>query len=118
MKKLLIKTHALIIPTVTLLVLPHLVSAQIKFDIQPLIKFNTLEGLLLGLLGIFITVATPIIVIYIVYSGYLYVTARGNAQQVEQATRSLTYAIIGGVLIIGAVAITTIVGNTVGALVP
>jgi len=60
--------------------------------------------------------ATPIIVIFIIYGGFLYVTARGNTEQISQATKTLTYAIIGGILIIGAVAISQIVGDTVSAI--
>jgi hypothetical protein len=57
----------------------------------------------------------PVIVFFIIYSGFKYVTARGNASQVEEATQSLTYAIIGGVLILGAIAISTIIQNLVGS---
>ncbi len=54
-------------------------------------------------------------VIFIILAGFKYVTARGNATQVQEATRALTYAIIGGVLIIGAVAIAEIIKNLVTA---
>lgn len=76
---------------------------------------SSIEELLVAILNIFIIIAIPLVVIYIIYAGFLYVTARGNATQIEQATRALTYAIIGGVLIIGAVAIAEIVKNLVGS---
>lgn len=79
------------------------------------LEVTTIEGLLVAILNILIIIAIPLIVFYIIYAGFLYVTARGNAAQVEQATRALTYAIIGGVLIIGAVAIAEIVKNLVGS---
>lgn len=77
------------------------------------IRINSIEGLLVAVLEIIIIISIPIIVIFIIYSGFLYVTARGNPQQIEQASKSLTYAIIGGVLIIGAVAIAQIIRNLV-----
>ncbi len=79
------------------------------------LEVDSLEELLVAILNIIIIIAIPIIVFFIIYSGFLYVTAKGNASQVEQATRSLTYAIVGGVLIIGAVAIAEIVQNLVGS---
>jgi hypothetical protein len=79
------------------------------------LSVDTLEALLQALLGIFIVLATPIIVFFIIYAGFLYVTARGNATQVQEATRALTYAIIGGVLVLGAFAITTMIGNLVAS---
>jgi len=75
----------------------------------------TIPGLLDALLGVVIVIATPIIVFFIIFAGFKYVTARGNATQVQDATRALTYAIIGGVLVIGATAITTIITGLVDA---
>ncbi len=82
--------------------------------INPL-KIKSIEGLLTAILNIIIVIAMPIIVFFIIYAGFLYVTAGGKPEQVKQATQALTYAIIGGVLIIGAVAIATIVKNLVGS---
>lgn len=78
--------------------------------INPL-SFGTIQELLTAILNIMIIVSTPIVVIFIIYSGFLYVTARGDVEQVKQAARSLTYGIIGGVIIVGAVAIVRIVDN-------
>jgi hypothetical protein len=75
----------------------------------------SIEGLLAALLNIFIVLATPIVVIFIIYAGFLYVTAQGNAEQVKKATTALTYAIIGGVIIIGSVALGEIIKNVVEA---
>lgn len=77
------------------------------------LEFDTIPDLLVAILNVVIVIAVPIIVLFIIYAGFLYVTARGNAEQVKTATRALTYAIIGGVLILGAVAIAEIIGNVV-----
>jgi hypothetical protein len=55
------------------------------------------------------------VVIFIIYAGFLYVTARGNAEQIQKASRSLLFAAIGGVIIIGSVVILGIMSNIVGA---
>lgn len=118
MIKTLTKVHAAITLLITAaLVLPANASADsgISFNIVNQIKVGTVEDLLVALLNIFIIVATPIIVLFIIYAGFLYVTAQGNAQQVQQATRALTYAIIGGVIVLGAVAISGIISGVVGA---
>lgn len=99
-----------------LFLLPCIASAQIKYKLESYLPFDSAQDLVVALLRIFITLATPIIVLFIIYAGFKYVTAQGNAQQVQEATRALTYAIIGAVLIIGAVAISEIIANTVGAL--
>lgn len=79
------------------------------------LRVNTLNELFVALLNVFIIIATPIIVFFIILAGFKYVTAQGNATKVEEATRALTYAIIGGVLILGAVVLIEIISNLVGA---
>ncbi len=98
---------------------PFLAHAQtpatMSVRLENPLRVDSITGLLEALLSIVLVLATPVIIFFIIYAGFLYVTARGNASQVEQATRSLTYAIIGGVVIIGAMAIATIVSNLVEA---
>jgi heme/copper-type cytochrome/quinol oxidase subunit 2 len=101
-----------------LLLLPIVSSAQIEYEIDSYLPFDNLQDLIVAILRIFVTIATPIIVLFIIYAGFKYVTAQGNAQQVQEATRALTYAIIGAVLILGAVAISEIIANTIGAFQP
>jgi len=101
--------------------LPYLANAQ-TIDAPPKstklenpLAVSSLEQLLEALISVVIILATPVIVFFVIYAGFLYVTARGNAEQVTQANRALTYAIIGAVIILGAFAITTIVKNLVGS---
>ncbi len=61
--------------------------------------------------------AIPFVVFFIIYAGFLYVTARGNPGTIEQAHKALLYAIIGGLLIFGARAILAIITNTVYSVV-
>lgn len=86
-------------------------TTNVKLE-NPL-KIDTINGLLEAILGIVIVLATPVIIFFIIYSGFLYVTARGNPEQIKQASQALTYAVIGGVIILGSFAIATIVGNLV-----
>ncbi len=77
------------------------------------LKVDSIEELLYEILQIFIVIATPIVIFFIIYAGFMYVTARGNPANLEKAHRALIYALIGGVLIIGAVAIGEIIKNLV-----
>ena len=77
------------------------------------LSIDTIQGLLTTLLEIVVIIATPIIVFFVIYSGFLYVTAQGNPAKIQEATRSLTYAVIGAVLVVGASAIALIVKNLV-----
>jgi Type IV secretion system pilin len=79
------------------------------------LRVDSLEALLVAILNIFITLMIPVIVFFIILAGFKYVTAQGNPGRIEEATTTFTYAVIGGVLILAAVAIAEIIKNTVAA---
>ena len=74
---------------------------------------SSMRELFLTLLDIIMVVAVPIILFFIILAGFLYVTAGGNPAQLEKATKALLYAILGGVIIIGARVLFTVVENTI-----
>jgi len=88
-------------------------SGGLTYSLDNPLQFDTLEGLIVGILNVLLIIAVPIIVFFIIFAGFSYVTAQGNPEKISQASRSLTYAIIGGVLILGAVAISEIIQNVV-----
>lgn len=104
-----------LVTLVAVSLVPLVSEAQIKYELKSFIWPGSITDLIVAILNTLIVIAIPIIVLAIIYAGFLYVTARGNVAQVQKATTSLTYAIIGGVLIIGAVAISEVIANTVGA---
>jgi hypothetical protein len=98
-----------------LLTTPWFVGAQASEGLKNPIKVDSIQELLVILLNLVIVILTPIVVLFIILSGFKYVTARGNPAKIQEATQALTYAVIGGVLIIGAVAIAEIIKNLVSA---
>lgn len=90
---------------------PQLAEAQSKFK-NP-IAFPTIQDFLVAILNVVIVIATPIVVLFIIYAGFKYVTAQGKPEQIQEATKALTYAVIGGLVIISAVAIIKIIENLV-----
>ena len=88
-------------------------KGDLSYSLQNPLAFDSIQGFIVAILNIIIVIATPIVVIFIIFAGFKYVTARGDASKVQEATRALTYSVIGGVLIIGAVAIAEIIKNLV-----
>ena len=87
-------------------------------DFQNPLSFSSITDFLVAILNVTTIIALPIVVFFLIYAGFLYVTARGNPTQIQTASRALIYGIIGGVIIIGSVAIVTIVKGTVTAFAP
>lgn len=88
---------------------PYIVSAQIGNPIEA----DDLGTLLENIIDILIVIAVPIIVLAIIYAGFLFVTAGGNEAKLTSAKKILFWAIVGGVILIGARAIAEVVQGTV-----
>ncbi|MBI2023635.1 hypothetical protein HYT01_03680 [Candidatus Giovannonibacteria bacterium] len=57
------------------------------------------------------TIGIPLITIFLVWAGFMFVTARGNEQQITKAKSLLFWTIIGAILIVGAVVLAEVVVN-------
>lgn len=80
---------------------------------NPLGEDSTLNTLFAALINIVLIFAIPIVVLFIIYAGFLYVTAQGNQEQISKAHKALLYAVIGGVLILGANVLISVISETV-----
>lgn len=69
-----------------------------------------------GLLRAVVYIALPIISIFIVYAGFMFITAQGNTEKLAQARNNFLYVVIGAILILGAWAIAQLVGGTINEL--
>ena len=67
-------------------------------------------------LRVIVMVALPIISLAIVYSGFLFVWARGNDSELQRAKRNFLYVIVGTILILGAWVIATLIAGTVSEI--
>ena len=76
-----------------------------------LVNIDTFEKLLLRIINIFLYFAGGIAVIFIVVGGFQYVASRGNEESTEKAKKTVTYAVLGLVIIVMAFAIVSIVNN-------
>ena len=68
------------------------------------------------ILKIVVRVGLPIIAIFMIYVGFLFIKARGNEQEVIKAKTAFVYAVIGAALILGAWVISVGIANTIKGL--
>ncbi|HEY4515068.1 MAG TPA: pilin [Candidatus Paceibacterota bacterium] len=84
--------------------------------VNPLGGTTDFAVLLNKVLGVLIQIGIPLLVLVIVYAGFLFVTAGGAETKVEEAKKTLFWAVIGGAILIGAKVIAKVVCDTVGAV--
>ncbi len=93
-------------------------SADLRFTItNPFNVGGTLYDVLNAILDkAIIPIGSIVVVIMIIYSGFLFVTARGDETQISNARRSLLYSAIGAAILLGAVGISKGIQATIDAL--
>jgi hypothetical protein len=97
---------------------PFIAHAQSSGFNNPLNStFSTIPAFIAGALKVLVIVALPIITLFIVISGFMFVFARGNPGELDKAKKNFVYVIIGALLILGAWMIATLIGGTVTQLV-
>ena len=77
----------------------------------------TLMGFFISILEILLVFAVPLIVFFIIFAGFKYVMAQGKPEEIKTASRALLYAIIGGLIILGAWIILAVIEGTVAAFI-
>jgi len=104
----------LLASSVYLLSFESTVAAELKSPLSA--EFNSISSFIAGALKILVMVSLPIISLFIVYSGFLFVAAQGSEEGLSKAKENFKYVIIGAILILGAWVIATLIGGTVTEL--
>jgi hypothetical protein len=78
---------------------------------------SSLEGFLNNLIdNLVFPIGGILAVLAFIYSGFLYVMARGNSTKISEANKALLYTAIGTAVLLGARIISAVVGGTVQQL--
>lgn len=84
--------------------------------VNPLGDVETLPQFLEAILKGVVDIGTIILIMMLVYVGFLFVAARGNAEKLQSAKSALVWTVIGGLILLGATAIQMVITETVKSL--
>lgn len=76
----------------------------------------TLLGILELIINGIIFIATPVIVLMVIYAGFLFVWAQGNPERLNDAKNAITYALLGALVLLGAHAISALIRGTIAQI--
>ena len=79
-------------------------------------KFQNIPDFLQAALVAGVQIGVPIVTLFYVYAGFLFVAARGNPSKLERAKMNLLYTTIGAIFILGMAVIASLLGATVKQL--
>lgn len=80
------------------------------------ISVDTLAGFVKSILDIVVTIGIPIVALAIIYSGFLFVKARGDAKELGTAKETFLYTIIGAAIVLGSWVLAQAICSTVAQL--
>ena len=80
------------------------------------IKYGSMGEFLVALLDVVVQIAFPIIVLAIIYTGFLFVSARGNEAKLEEAKRTFMWTVVGSLVVLGAAVLSNAIQGTVNQL--
>ena len=89
--------------------LPYASMAQ---TLQNPAKVPDFQSFIAAFLKAVVQISLPILTLFIVYSGFLFVTAHGNEGKLEKAKHNFMYVILGSILILGAWVLATLIAAT------
>lgn len=82
------------------------------------LKFDNLQDFLAATLDAIAQIALPFVVLAVIYSGFLFVTARGNEDKLNKAKTAFFWTVIGALIVLGASAISAVIEGTITQLLP
>jgi hypothetical protein len=85
-------------------------------DIPNPLSTCSVSEFVLQIIQILITLGTYVLVVAIIYTGFLFITAQGSEAQVSKARNALFYTVIGGAVLLGSWVLATAVANTITSL--
>jgi len=98
--------------TLTLLAVAGVTHAQFT---NPLGNI-TLYDFLLKILNSLIYILFPVIIIMMVYTGFLFVAAQGNETKLQEAKRALVWTVIGALIVLGSKALALAIKATINSI--
>jgi hypothetical protein len=83
---------------------------------NPIPSITTVDGFIKTILVGVIKIGLPIVALAIIYSGFLFVSARGKPEALKKAKDAFLYSLIGAAILLGSWALAQLISDTVTKL--
>ncbi len=80
-------------------------------DFNP-IKAQDIMGLIRAIVDFVLKIGAAVVILFVIYSGFLFVTAQGNEDKISKAKTAFFWTIIGALIILGAYTLSGIICET------
>ena len=91
-------------------------NPTLDIGIKNPITTNNFQEFIKKVLDIVLSIGIPIIALFLIYSGFLFVTAQGNAGKLTEAKNTFIWTCVGAAVLLGAWVIANAIGETINQL--
>ncbi len=91
-------------------------TGGIRETLKNPLKFDSLPKLMEAILGAVVQLGAILLVFMLVWVGFLFVVAQGNPEKLSSARSALIWTLIGGMILLGATAISKVIEATVTSI--
>lgn len=88
----------------------------VPFSIDNPLKYDTLDKFITAIMGLVLQIMTPVIALLIIWTGFLFVKARGKPEEITKAKQAFLWVVIGAAIMLGAFVLKSAIEGTVGQL--
>lgn len=80
------------------------------------INANSIDELVAKIIKILNLIAVPIVALFLIYSGFLFVKAQGNPADLKKAKDTLLWTVVGAAILLGSYVLAEAISGTIGEL--
>ena len=80
------------------------------------IKYSNFSDFVAAITQTAVQILMPFVVLAFIYSGFLFVKARGNEKDLEEAKKAITWSIVGAFILFGAWGFSQIIKTTISTI--
>jgi Type IV secretion system pilin len=100
----------------TIIVSPTIVLAQNNIGIKNPIGIESIGDLVGAVIRVVRTVALPFVVLAIMYTGFLYIAARGRPEKITTANKAFWWTLVGTLIVLSSELISALLSNTIKSM--
>ena len=88
-------------------------GSRVATKLQNPVGFNSLRALVVAILDVIVQIAVPLAALFLIYSGYLFVSARGDETKLKEAKSIFMWTLVGIAVLLGAKVLSGIIEETI-----
>lgn len=91
-------------------------AVQAALLVNPLKNITDIPQFIMAVVDLVLLIITPVIAVFLMYAGYLFVSAQGNESQITKAKAVFLWTCIGAAVVLGAKLFATAIQGTINSL--